>query len=107
MKIQQIASMLNDAKFDLDVAISHGAKINQKREALRNVLENCFGDIMEVLNAAADLEHRVDVLTVEVNDADRELDEKDDEIKTLKAQIEELKAQPARKKKEKADGEQG
>lgn len=105
MEIQQLASKLSDAQFELKVAIAHGAKINQAKESLRNVLQNNIDEILKALDFAAKAEQQIKVLEVEIANADSELDEKDDEIANLKAEIEELKnTKSAPKKKGSAKG---
>ncbi len=109
MKIQQLASELSDAKFDLEVAISHGAMVNRRKEMLRNLLENRLPDIMEALDNAAKLEQTNEALSREVEDSDAELQEKDQEIKELREKLEEAEAAVAKKtgKKKTAGDEAG
>lgn len=102
MEIQQLASKLSDAKFELQLAHSHGAMVNQRKEGLRNILENNLDEILRALDFAAKAEEKIKVLEIEVQDADDELDEKDDEIKELKEQLAALQTKaPARKGKSK------
>ena len=103
MEIQQLASRLSDAKFELELAHSHGAMVSRKKESLRNVLENNLDEILKALEFAAEADKKIQALEAEVVDADSELDEKDDEIRQLKEQLAGKK--PAAKKGKSGGGE--
>lgn len=90
MEIMELKNVLTEARTKYENAKGSGNMIARQRESLRNVLENRLEDILEAVDLAANAEKKIMMLSTEVRDSDRELDEKDAEIKELKERIAEL-----------------
>lgn len=90
MEIMELKNVLAEARTKYENAKGSGNMIARQRESLRNVLENRLEDILEAVDLAANAEKKIAMLSTEVVDCDRELDEKDAEIKELKEIIEKL-----------------
>ena len=98
MDIKKLYEKLSEQQFNMRRGIANSVNHAQFYEQTKNVLLNNFDDIVEALKFAADAEGKMKVLELELNDAERELDEKE-------AQIKELTASKTTKKKSGAKNE--
>ena len=94
MDIKALYDKIHEQAFNLrrglSNSVNHAAFITQTK----NVLYNNLDAIEEALKFAEDAERQIKILEIELNDAERELDEKDQQIKELTAE----KTTPKKKK---------
>lgn len=102
MNAKELKEKISEQQFKLKKAKTSGMMVAQETDRLRNILVNSLDDILEALDMAISAEDRIECLTVEIESADAELQEKDDEIKALK---EAVANKPAAKSKSKAKTE--
>lgn len=88
MNAKELKEKISEQQFKLKKAKTSGMMVAQETDRLRNILVNSLDDILEALDMAISAEDRIECLTVEIESADAELQEKDDEIKALKAELE-------------------
>ena len=105
MNIAELNKKITDQAFMLEKAKANGVMVNQEVERTKNILFNNMNGIIEALKYAQDAEKKINLLTVEIDSADAELQEKDDEINALKKAV--AKAQQSKAKEKKTDVEQG
>lgn len=82
VNVKELIGKLGDQVFA--VKIADGLVKNRERETLKNLLVNNAEQIMEALSLAAEAEEKIALLEQELDDADKELDEKEAEIQSLK-----------------------
>ncbi len=93
MGIKEMVRDVQDQAFRLKNAESTGMLLRDERERMKNVLYNYKEEILEAIAMADEAEEKINILELQLDDADRELKELDEEIKALKAA-----KQPAAKK---------
>lgn len=84
MNLKELRERIAGQAFTLQKAKTRGFMVNQETERMRNTLMNSVDEIIEALEYAEKAEERITRLTIEVESADAELQEKDDEIAALK-----------------------
>ena len=84
--MKELKAKIEEQVFRFRKAKSTGMLINQETERTKNVLLNNVDGIIEALDYAIGAEEKIERLTVEIESADAELQEKDDEIAELKKQ---------------------
>ena len=94
MNIKELSEKINEQAFNLKRGLANTVNPGPFIEQTKNVLYNNLDAIKEALAFAADAEQQLKVLELELNDAERELDEKDQQIKELTAE----KTTPKKKK---------
>ena len=104
VNVQELVKTISDHAFRLRRAKNNGTMIRQEQESMKNILMNNVDQILEALSVAAEADEKISLLEMELDDADKELDEKDAEIRALKG---EAGGKPAKKGKTLAtlDGE--
>ena len=102
MTIRELRDSLSEQAFALNKARTRGMMVSQETEKMRNLLVNNLDEIMKALDTAIGAEQKIERLTVEIESADAELQDKDDEIAELRAKLE----KPKGKGKAKPDVEQ-
>lgn len=85
MDIKALSEKLSEHQFEHNAALNNGARISEQTAITKNILYNNFDAIVEALKYAADVEGKIKLLELELNDAERELDEKDKRIRELSA----------------------
>ena len=75
MEIKELREKLSDQAFKLKKARANGTMVMQETERMKNLLVNNCDAIIEVLTRAEKLEQEVAILNMELDDAERELDE--------------------------------
>ena len=85
MTYKELYEKIRDYAFTARKNIENGILVTRQVETMKNVLYNNLEDIEAALKFAAEAEEKMLLLETELDDAERELDEKDDEIKKLKA----------------------
>ena len=85
--INDLINKIRDEAFQLKLAKSSGTRsdIAERKERMKNILLNNVDAIVEALSTAAEAEERIKLLETELDDADKELDEKDALIRELKS----------------------
>ena len=94
MDIKVLSEKISEQAFNLRRGLANTVNHAPFVEQTKNVLYNNIDAIDEALKFAADAEQKIKVLELELDDAERELDEKDQQIKELTAG----KATPKKKK---------
>jgi len=85
MDIKALYQKVSDQNFRMKRGIENSVNHAQFREQTKNVLLNNTEAIEEALKYAAEAEEKIKLLELELNDAERELDEKDRQIAELTA----------------------
>jgi len=85
MDIKGLYEKLSEQQFNMRRGIANSVNHAQFYDQTKNILLNNFDDIVEALKFATEAEAKMKVLELELNDAERELDEKDAQIKELTA----------------------
>lgn len=85
MTYKELYEKIRDVAFTARKNIQNGIMVTRQVETVKNVMYNNLGDIEAALKFAAEAEEKMMLLETELDDAEKELDEKDDEIKRLKA----------------------
>lgn len=106
MTVKELKQKIEEQAFTLNRAKTRGMMVSQETERMRNLLMNNLDGIIDALTFGADAEQRIERLTVEIESADAELQEKDDEIAELKQALEQSEKKPVKRKSAKADVEQ-
>lgn len=75
METKELIEKLNEQEFKLKKARANGVMVMQETERMKNLLVNNCDAIIDVLTRAEKLEQEVAVLNMELDDAERELDE--------------------------------
>lgn len=83
MDIKALSTKISDYAFSFRKAMANGVMVNRQIESAKNVLYNNFDAIEEALKYAADAEEKIKVLELELNDAEREIDELEKKLKAL------------------------
>lgn len=86
VNVQELVKTISDHAFRLRRAKSNGTMIRQEQESMKNILMNNVDQILEALSVAAEADEKISLLEMELDDADKELDEKDAEIRALKGE---------------------
>lgn len=81
MDIKALSKKISEHAFAYRKAINNGARVSDQIAVTKNVLYNNFEEIEEALKYAAEAEAKIQLLELELNDAERELDEKEKELK--------------------------
>jgi len=87
MEIKELREKLSEQAFKLKKARANGTMVMQETERMKNLLVNNCDAIIDVLTRVEKLEQEVAVLNMELDDAERELDEakKDTSVKKTTA----------------------
>lgn len=83
MEIKGLYDKLSEQQFNLRRALANTMAHTPHIDQAKNILYNNFDNIVDALKYAVEAEQKIQVLEVELNDAERELDEKDQQIKEL------------------------
>ena len=75
MEIKELTGKLKEQAFKLKKAQSTGTMVMQETERMKNLFVNNCDEIIAALERAEKLEKEVAVLNMELDDAERELDE--------------------------------
>lgn len=75
MEIKELKAKLEEQAFRLNKAKSNGTMVNQETERMKNLIINNYEAIVDALAKAEKLEREVSILNIELDDAERELDE--------------------------------
>ena len=85
MDIKAIYEKISEQHFRLKRGLANSVNHSLYIEQTKNVLYNNLKEIEEALEYAANAEQKIQILELELNDAERELDEKDKQIKEFAA----------------------
>ena len=85
MTNKELYEKISDQRFTMRRGISNSMNHAAFYEQMKNILLNNLDQIVDALQYAAEAEAKINVLELELNDAERELDEKDKQIKELTA----------------------
>ena len=83
MEIKGLYDQLSEHQFHLRRALANTVAHTPHIEQAKNILYNNFDNIVDALKYAVEAEEKIKILELELNDAERELDEKDQQIKEL------------------------
>ena len=86
--INELYKKIREQNFQLRRARDNGVSQGPIVEQTKNILLNNIDDIENAIKVAADSADKISLLEMELDDAERELDEKDAAIKELQAQLE-------------------
>lgn len=75
MEIKELREKLSEQAFKLKKARANGTTVMQETERMKNLLVNNCDAIVEALTRVEKLEQEIAVLNMELDDAERELDE--------------------------------
>lgn len=75
MDIKGLYEKLRDAQFNMNKAISNTMNHGPHYEQMKNILLNNLDGIVEALKYAVDAEQKIQILEIELNDAEAEIDE--------------------------------
>ena len=93
MEIKELREKLEAQAFRLKKAQASGAMVNQETERMKNVLVNNFEAIIDVISKAEKMEQEIAILNMELDDAERELDDaKKEPVKKTTAKKKEVPA---------------
>jgi len=97
MEIKELREKLEEQAFRLNKAKANGTMVNQETERMKNLLVNNCDTIVEILRKAEKMAEEIAVLNLELDDAERELDEakKEQEAAAAKKTTAKKKAEPA------------
>lgn len=95
MEIKELREKLSEQAFKLKKARANGTMVMQETERMKNLLVNNCDAIVEALTRVEKLEQEVAVLNMELDDAERELDEakKDTPVKKTTVKKKEVSAE--------------
>ena len=86
--INELYKKIREQNFQLRRARDNGVSQGPIVEQTKNILMNNIDDIENALKVAADSADKIALLELELDDAEKELDEKDAQIKELQARLE-------------------
>lgn len=87
MTIKELYEKISDQQFTMNRGIANSVNHAAFYEQMKNVLLNNLDAIVDALKFATNAEQQINVLNVELNDAERELTEMDARIKELEEQV--------------------
>lgn len=78
--MKELYNKIEEQLFRMNKAIANGFMVNQEKERMQNVLFNNAQEICDALKQATEMEEKIAVLELELNDAEAELAELDQKL---------------------------